>query len=302
MQRTPATRLSSIKRLLPVTSADLRQVTFTKGSTVGDASHKKSRELGTILGRAAEPGENGQPRWQVAFQGGQRTTAVQQSSLDLAVVHLDNLRQPTALQQRVLVNVGSHRGMQGATKSKVGTMTAAAAAAAMATPASLSSAVLLQLLRSSNSTNLLPCRLHALLLSWATCGPSSWTTRSAASPSPRGACMHWRSRSLSKHCSPLNRSCWRQSCQCTTSSRGLLPTAATPMRPSRCGCGAPTGGCGLSSSPSSAAWKKPPTPSCSACGTSAQVRRQGGRQVQFQLVQARAALLAVRPRHLCTSL
>lgn len=88
------------------------------GFNRGDATHKKSRGL-AIVQKEAEPGENGQPRYKLTFQGGQRRTTVQRSGLDLALVHLDHLRQPKALEQRVAVNVGAHQGTQGVTKAKV---------------------------------------------------------------------------------------------------------------------------------------------------------------------------------------
>lgn len=47
-------------------------------------------------------------------------TAIQESYLDLSVVHHDHRQAASGLQQRILVVVGTHKGKQGITVKKVG--------------------------------------------------------------------------------------------------------------------------------------------------------------------------------------
>lgn len=84
-----------------------------------DKSHKKSRGYGTIL-EAAQPGEDGERKWKVDFEGGQRNTAIAEKYLE--VPHIDHRQRqaPTGYNQRIVVMVGTCKGQEGATVSKVG--------------------------------------------------------------------------------------------------------------------------------------------------------------------------------------
>ena len=102
--------------------ADSRQRFYTTGSSVADTNtHKTSRGYGIVLGQVPPPpGEEGPPRLRVKFEHGVRTTTLQPSSVDLSIIHHDSMLLPTALQQRVLVNVGASKGKTGVTEAKVG--------------------------------------------------------------------------------------------------------------------------------------------------------------------------------------
>lgn len=84
-----------------------------------DSTKKKNRGYGTII-QPASPTPDGQPRWTVKFDGGQRLTAVQESDLQLALINRNELVEPSAVQQRIVVVAGSRIGKKGVTDKKVG--------------------------------------------------------------------------------------------------------------------------------------------------------------------------------------
>jgi len=88
------------------------QCSFAVGTYVFDASHKPNRGYGVIKS-GPELGDDGQRRWRVTFDGGQRTTAIMEAYLELPVVPPTLRQDPTALQQRVTVVVGPHKGASG---------------------------------------------------------------------------------------------------------------------------------------------------------------------------------------------
>lgn len=140
---TPAAAVECMPTPLPASAlaADIRQMFYTYYSSVADTNtHKKSRGYGIVLAVVPPPpGEDGPERLQVKFENGTRTTTLQPSSLDLSVIHHEHMRQPTALQQRVLVNVGAGKGETGVTEAKVGAAAAGGAAARIKAAASLAS-------------------------------------------------------------------------------------------------------------------------------------------------------------------
>jgi hypothetical protein len=93
---------------------------------VWDYTHNESRGYGKILA-AAPPAADGNLRWKVDFESGQRASAIQQRYLDLSYIHHDQREAPSGLQQRILVVVGKHKGKEGVTVKKVGAVLRAAA-------------------------------------------------------------------------------------------------------------------------------------------------------------------------------
>ena len=122
---------TAVQRPSPASSTPLiagLQTSFSVGASVYDGSHKKSRGYGVIASGA------GHGRWKVRFAGGQRTTALQESSLHLAHIHNDEREPPSGLQQRIVVVLGPLAGQQGTTQSKAGAAAPAAPAAALQAP------------------------------------------------------------------------------------------------------------------------------------------------------------------------
>ena len=103
-------------------SSPSHQQCFRVGASVWDSCHHGSlRGYGTIAA-AAEPAEDGMPRWYVDWQGnqGQRRRAIKESSLALPLMRHTHIKAPTALGQSILVVVGTHKGKTGQTVAQVG--------------------------------------------------------------------------------------------------------------------------------------------------------------------------------------
>lgn len=84
-----------------------------------DYTHNQSRGYGRILA-AAPPAADGNQRWRVKFESGQRASTIQQRYLDLSWFHHDQREAASGLEQRILVLVGTHKGKEGVTVKRVG--------------------------------------------------------------------------------------------------------------------------------------------------------------------------------------
>lgn len=91
----------------------------SEGASVWDSTHNQSRGYGLIRA-AAPPTADGNERWQVKFESGQRMSTIQQRYLDLSWIHHDQRVAASGLQQRIVVVVGTHKGKEGVTVKKVG--------------------------------------------------------------------------------------------------------------------------------------------------------------------------------------
>lgn len=91
------------------------QQQFQVGASVYDlAHHGNCRGFGYIT-QAADPAPDSTARWSVKWENGQRTTAIKEQYLALPLISHLHRTPPTALEQPVLVVLGSHRGKTGAT-------------------------------------------------------------------------------------------------------------------------------------------------------------------------------------------
>lgn len=99
------------------------QLWFAAGASVYDRSqHGNCRGYG-IIDRAAEPAPDGTQKWFVRWDGaaeGSRCTAISERYLELSHIHHRHRKEPTGLQQPILVMVGSSKGKTGVTEKKVG--------------------------------------------------------------------------------------------------------------------------------------------------------------------------------------
>lgn len=121
----PARAQPSITFIQHLLHAD-RQTEYRVGASVYDRSHSGSnRGYGTIT-EAVEPG-----KWRVAYGRGSRACASSEPYLELALIRDSARVPPTAMQQPILVVLGTHKGKTGATLKRVrawGTATTSMAA------------------------------------------------------------------------------------------------------------------------------------------------------------------------------
>lgn len=93
---------------------------FVKGTPVFDDSHKANRGYGVVESPRPELDDDGDWRCKVRFTGGERATWLKCKYLEVPAVSPILRQDPTAVQQRVRVAVGPHKGKDGTTMKKVG--------------------------------------------------------------------------------------------------------------------------------------------------------------------------------------
>lgn len=98
----------------------LLQEDYRIGASVYDRSHNNNPRGYGEISRRASPDDNGNPRYYIAFSTGQRITAMKETYLELSHIHHRDRVPATALQQRILVVLGTHKGKSGLTIAKVG--------------------------------------------------------------------------------------------------------------------------------------------------------------------------------------
>ena len=101
------------------------QTGFACGTWVYDRGHGGQQRGYGVVARAGEPADDGTAKWYINWaaggRAGGRSTAIQETYLEMAVIANSARCPPTAIGQRVLVVLGNHKNSPGEIVAKVGT-------------------------------------------------------------------------------------------------------------------------------------------------------------------------------------